>query len=217
VINTTRSADPPASLAACKQYSGSDVIEALLRDFRGKCYLCESPISSRDHSVDHRRSQALFPELKFTWTNLFPACRDCNERRPKPRERYQSERLLDPTCDDVEARLLQTLRYDDPQKTELPCFVAQDPADVYAMATAYELNYLHNSGSVKAAELRDAIRQRVDEVLERLLDFQHHGLDTRGPVRAAWEEPLRADFSRRSPFTALLRGRLGAGVEHLFD
>lgn len=217
MINTSRSADAPASLAAGKQYNGPDVIDALLRDFRGKCYLCEIPISPREHSVDHRRSQTLFPELKFTWKNLFPACRDCNERRPKQRERTHSERLLDPTCDDVEARLQQTLRYGETQKTELPSFAAQDPADEHATATADELHRLHNSGSVKAAELRDAIRQRVDEVLERILEFQRHGIDTRGPVRTAWEEPLRADFSRRSPFTALLRGRLGAGFEHLFD
>jgi len=217
VINTTRSADAPASLAACKKYNSPDVIDALLRDFRGKCYLCETPISPREHSVDHRRSKTLFPEFIYTWANLFPTCRDCNERRPKPRERSQSERLLDPTCDDVEARLHQTLRTVEPQKSEIPCFAPRDPADVHASATADELDHLHNSRLVKAAELRDAIRQRIDEVLERLLEFQQHGSDTRGPVRTAWEEPLRIDFSRRSPFTALIRGRLGAGFEHLFD
>jgi hypothetical protein len=109
VINAVRSTDAPGSLAAGKRYNGQDVVDALLRDFRGKCYLCESRLSRRQHSVDHRRPQAQFPELAFVWSNLFPSCRDCNERRPA----YPIGGLLDPTSDDVEAQLHQTLQYEE--------------------------------------------------------------------------------------------------------
>jgi hypothetical protein len=212
VINATRSLDAPASLAAARHYNLPDVVDALLRDFLGKCYLCELPISVRAHCIDHRRPQARFPELVFAWHNLFPTCRDCNERRPA----YPAEGLLDPATDDVESRLHQTLR---PGQggAETPSFTAIDPLDACAAATARELEHLHNQDSLKAAELRAAIAERIDEVLTRLLDFDAHASATRGPVRQAWEAGLRHDFSRRAPFTALVRGRLGAACQHLFD
>lgn len=213
MINSVRSTDAPGSLAAGKRYNGQDVVDALLRDFRGKCYLCESRLSRRQHSVDHRRPQAQFPALAFVWANLFPSCRDCNERRPA----YPIGGLLDPTSDDVEAQLHQTLQYEEGRGCEVPRFAAIDPADGCAAATARELEHLHNDRSVKAAELRDAIEERINEVLERVIEFRAHGSATRGPVRAAWEEPLRNDLSRRAPFTALVRSRLGAGLEELFD
>lgn len=213
MINARRSADAPRSLAAGTKYNAPDVVDTLLRDFLGKCYLCEIRISVREHSVDHRRPKARFPDLTYAWSNLFPSCRDCNERRPA----FPPEGLLDPTCDDVEARLAQTTQADARHNSEAPRFAAIDPADTFAVATAQELNCLHNGKSVKAAELRAAINQRIDEILERVLEFRAHGSATRGPVRAAWEEPLRLDFSRRAPFTALVRGRLGAGLEHLYD
>lgn len=213
MINTPRTPEAPRSLASGRRYNEPDVVDTLLRDFLGKCYLCETTISAREHSVDHRKPQALFPELVFTWDNLFPACRDCNERRPA----FPTEGLLDPTRDDVESRLHQSLQFDATRNAEVPRFVPVDPIDASAAATARELDHLHNGSSMKAAALRAAISQRVDEVLAALLDFQRHGSATRGPVRAQWEDALRHDFSRRAPFTALVRGRLGAGLEHLFD
>jgi hypothetical protein len=211
VIRATRTPTPPPSLAAAKRHNGGDVVEALLRDFRDKCYLCECPIKAREQCVDHRRSQAEFPELKYT---LFPSCRDCNERRPRS---YPRAGLLDPCSDDVEARLHQTLRPDERGVGEVPHFAAVDPADLTAAATARELDHLHNDAAVKAADLRAAIQQRIDEVLADRLAFAAHGATTRGPVRAAWEAPLRHGFSRRAPFTALVRTRLGEGFAHLFD
>jgi hypothetical protein len=213
VINAVRSPVAPPSLAAGTKYNGRDVVDTLLRDFLGKCYLCEIHITVREHSVDHRRPRAQFPELVCAWANLFPSCRDCNERRPK----IPSGGLLDPTRDDVEARLAQTTQVNAGGTAEVPWFAAREPADALAVATAAELNHLHNSRSVKAAELRSAITARIDEVLQHILDFHTHGSSTRGPVRTVWEEPLRHDFSRRAPFTALVRGRLGAGLESLFD
>lgn len=212
MINATRSPDAPASLAAARSYSGPDVVDALLRDFLGKCYLCEIPISVRAQCVDHRRPQAQFPDLVFAWHNLFPTCRDCNERRPA----YPAEGLLDPGADNIESRLHQTLR-PGPDGPEAPSFAAIDPRDASAAATARELEHLHNQDSLKAAELRAAIAQRIDEVLTELLHFDAHGSATRGPVRQALEAELRHGFSRRAPFTALVRGRLGAGRERLFD
>ncbi len=212
MINAVRSAEAPPSLAAGK-YNAPDVVEALLRDFRGKCYLCETRLWARTHSVDHRKPKSVFPMLEFAWTNLFPSCRDCNERRPKKK---RTNELLDPTADNVEARIEQSMRSGDAGKPEAPWFAARDPADVAAMATARELDHLHNSKSMKAADLRDAINAQINDAIARIIDYQRSA-PTQGPARTAVEEPLRDIFSRRAPFTALVRGRLGAGLEYLFD
>lgn len=212
MIRARRSPESPASLASGK-YGGRDVVEALLRDFLGKCYLCEVKISARELSIDHRKHKALFPELECSWDNLFPTCRDCNDRRPK---KYPAVGLLDPTGDDVELRLEQTLRPVTPTGDERPHFAAADETDARAVATAHELDHIHNTRSIKAIKLRAAIQERIDEVVAELVEFKRQGVTT-GPVRRLFEDRLRELFSRQAPFTALVRGRLGHGFEHLFD
>jgi hypothetical protein len=207
-----RSSESPASLASGK-YGGQDVVEALLRDFLGKCYLCEVKISARELSIDHRKHKSLFPELECSWDNLFPTCRDCNDRRPK---KFPPAGLLDPAGDDIESRLGQTVRSSTPTGDERPHFQSTDPSDARAAATAVELDRLHNTRSIKAVKLRAAITERINEVVQAIVDFERQGVTT-GPVRKVVEEKLRELFSRRAPFTALVRGRLGAGFEHLFD
>lgn len=212
MITVKRCPESPASLATGR-YGGPDVVEALLRDFLGKCYLCEAQISRRAMSVDHRKPKAQFPELTCSWENLFPTCRTCNECR---RRNYPTDGLLDPATDAIESRLEQTLRPSEPTGDERPQFRATDPADAPAAATARELDHIHNADSIKSDELRDAINERIAQVILELADFKKHSTTT-GPVRKLFEDRLRELFSRRAPFTALVRGRLGAGFEHLFD
>lgn len=217
MINAKRRTEPPASLVS-GTYAGDDVLQALHQDFLGKCYLCEVKVSLRDIAVDHRRPKAdpRFAALACAWTNLFPICRICNERRPK---KFPEGGLLDPTAEDedVEARLLQTMRPSDTTGDEIPFFAAVDEGDRSAGNTARELDHIHNArGSIKAADLRRAIAERLDEVLTLKLERERSGV-VRGPVLRACEDGLREAFSRRAPFTALIRGRLGAGLEHLFD
>lgn len=213
MIKTKRSPEQPKSLTT-GHYGKPDVIEVLLRDFLGKCYLCEACITTREVVVDHRKPKAKFPELKCAWSNLFPICRDCNERRPKT---YPSDGLLDPASDDINGRLFQTVQARDATGDEIPHFSAVDQEDVCSIATARELDHVHNAPSYKAADLRDAIAGYVDDVLTKILSFQDHEGVVHGPVRKLFEDDLRRAFARGAPFTAIVRGRLGAGFEHLFD
>lgn len=215
MINAKRRASPPASLAK-GDYAGRDVLQALHEDFHGKCYLCELQIALRDISVDHRRPKGdpRFAALVCAWENLFPTCRICNERRPR---KIPEGGLLDPAAGEVEARLLQTMRASEATGDEVPFFAAVDTGDRAAENTARELDHIHNArGSIKAADLRRAIADRIDEVLMQRMERERSGSVT-GPVLRACEDGLREAFSRRAPFTALIRGRLGSGFEHLFD
>lgn len=53
-----------------------DVIEQLEKDFKKKCYLCETKATSFE--VEHLKSHKGNIELKFDWDNLFLSCRHCN-------------------------------------------------------------------------------------------------------------------------------------------
>ncbi len=215
MINAKRRTEAPVSLAS-GVYAGDDVLQALHQDFLGKCYLCEMQVSLRDIAVDHRcpKADPRFVELACAWTNLFPTCRICNERRPR---KYPDGGLLDPGADDVEIRLRQTMCSLSADGDEAPCFASVAADDRAAVSTARELDHIHNArGSMKAADLRRAITDRMDEVLTLLMERERNG-SVSGPVLRACEDGLRQAFSRRAPFTALIRGRLGSGFEHLFD
>lgn len=76
MFNISRTNPPPASLAR-NDYQSREVVETLREIFHGKCYLCEqSNISNPE--VEHLIPHGGDPVLKFSWDNLFYACRRCN-------------------------------------------------------------------------------------------------------------------------------------------
>lgn len=231
MIDVTRSAEAPPSLAAGVRYDGADVVERLHADFLGKCYLCETPIEPGTFTIDHRRPKGedQFRHLQCSWTNLFPACNThrCNERR---RKKYPPEGLLDPAAGDrVEQRVIQ--RITSPSAV-LAAAVAQfsfEPssrADAPAVSTAEELDRIHNGkGSSPPAErtaraLRATIlrhAQMVAEKLERLKAMEQSG-DEPAKVDASRAE-LRKLLSRRAPYTMLIRSCFAGqpAAQALFD
>ncbi|MBC3436088.1 hypothetical protein HU735_11760 [Pseudomonas sp. BW16M2] len=96
MFKVARSFPPPASLAARRSYTGDDVLEALNRDFLGKCYICETqePLSLNvEHFVAHEGDE----ELTYSWNNLFLSCARCNNFK-----RHHYNNLLDCTDDRVD-------------------------------------------------------------------------------------------------------------------
>src|SRR6185295_14006802 len=107
-----------------------------------------------------RKPRRDFPHLEHDWANLFPTCVAfaCNQRRTK----YPDDGLASPG-EGVEVRVQQELKrtfsafLSAQGKTEF-VFRAVDPADVPAVNTARELNWIHNgTGSFAVNELRLAI------------------------------------------------------------
>jgi hypothetical protein len=212
MIDVTRRAKPPASLAADKRYDGADVVEALHQDFLGKCYLCETPIQPGTFTIDHRKpkGEGQFPELRCAWPNLFPTCNThrCNERRTKL---YPAGGLLDPGGGHrLEARIHQRLERPSGVLASGEArfvFGAVSQDDKAAANTAEELRRLHaGEGSSPPAQrtanaLRGAILAHVRLVAEKL-----RGLEgAQGSERVERSRELRMLLSRKAPYTTLVR------------
>ena len=200
MIDVERSQPPPPSLVTHTKYDGEDVKTRLLEDFLGKCYLTETVLGRGGFEIDHRRPQAEYRELRFQWENLFPAHPDANRRRSR---KWPEHGLLDPAGNDrVEQRIQQWLDGDFE-----PRFAASAADDLPAVNTAQELDKLHNDRNPKAADLRDAVRTQLCRVQQRLLDYQKAQASpaTLPAELLRIEQELRQMFSRRAPYTMLLR------------
>ncbi|SRR5260221_7829703 len=89
----------PASLLVvnCSKHDGQDVQETLVTDQYEKCYLCEQK-TTKSFQIEHHKAKAIghYPELAYTWSNLFLSCPYCNVRKPNE---FQ---LLDPVNNNIE-------------------------------------------------------------------------------------------------------------------
>lgn len=81
--------------------------ELLLANQHQKCYLCEQR-TGKSFQIDHLRAQAAnrYPELKYTWTNLFLVCPFCNQRKSEGFD------VLDPTLHNIEDIIIQRIDYE---------------------------------------------------------------------------------------------------------
>lgn len=230
MIDIVRSQPGPEFLRTSKskgrdRCGHEDVIRTLHTDFLAKCYLCERPLPQSLIRVDHRKHWNDFEDLRFEWTNLFPACDHCNGRRPNT---YPEQGLLDPGAGhQLESRLHQRVL---PGPTgEAYEFSATQPDDKAAQNTADELARVHAlSGSTfrarkGAAELRSAIldRYRLDvepcaRNVRRLRRLRAKGEAIPQGELEASERKFRRLTSRRAPFTMLVRSLFG-DLHDLFD
>lgn len=71
-------------------YKAETVRAALEKLFNYKCAYCESPLEETDWDVEHFRPKGGVAEnpshpgyfwLAYTWNNLYPSCKPCNQRR----------------------------------------------------------------------------------------------------------------------------------------
>jgi len=61
------------------KYRHSQIKQALVEMFNGKCAYCESKITHIDYAhIEHYKPKEKFKELCFEWTNLLLACGICN-------------------------------------------------------------------------------------------------------------------------------------------
>lgn len=105
MIKVLKSEDVPTSLATTLQYNGEDVAKQLYMDQKRKCYLCERRCVT-DYQVEHRRSQAHFPEDRLSWNNLLLGCSYCNAKKSS-----DYDNIVDPTHVNVEEVISQRINY----------------------------------------------------------------------------------------------------------
>lgn len=214
MIDIVRSQPAPDSLASEDAYDGDDVKERLRTDFLAKCYLCEGVFIAREFEVDHRRPKAEFPELKYSWDNLFPACHHCNQTRHRS---WRKGGYLSPGADDdLETRLVQELVTIAGKL--VPSFDAMRPEDLAAVNTAHELDHVHNH-TRNADHPRNAIHYYCTEVWRAVAAYlkcqQNRERDEAAYSRARLR--VKKLVSRRAPYTTLIRSQVRDYVEDLFD
>lgn len=226
MIDVDRPVEVPQSLAAGKSYREFDVLEALHRAFRGKCYLCEAPVTLGAIEVDHRRPQGdkRFAHLRYDWNNLFPTCatHKCNQRRPG----YPDGDLVSPG-EGVEMRVVHEIdRHYSTCITTVGVttfrFRSADPADAPAGNTAKELDHIHNDrSSIKALELRFAVLQHVGSLETGMHIYDHLCRDPKAEPAVVAKQKLWVQrwVSRDAPFTMLVRSYFAhvEAVRALFD
>lgn len=112
MVKIERTPTAPASLAIEKEkgtskYNGFDVMEALNRDFRGKCYICEID-GLQTVQVEHLRPHCggKNRDLMFAWDNLFLSCGHCNNVKNK--KKYEDS-VIDCCKEDPEYHIKQEL------------------------------------------------------------------------------------------------------------
>ncbi|GAB3543792.1 hypothetical protein [Spirosoma fluminis] len=188
-----------------EQYRSADLFVAFDDCFFKKCYLTEQAFfTSWSMDVEHFLPQNERPDLKYEWTNLYPASHDANMMKPRitPAGGY-----LDPCnpSDDVENGLIYFVDFE----SDSIHFQAADPSNIKAVNTAKLLQKLHNGTTVethrKTVELREAIRKKYIKILERIDDWRNarESNDTRAEFEA--ERMLKGLLSRRAAFTMLIR------------
>jgi uncharacterized protein (TIGR02646 family) len=110
MIRVRKSIEVPQSLQAqnCNKYDSEDVKVVLYENQNGKCYLCEQK-TRKSFEIEHfkAKTEGYYPELKFTWSNLFLSCPYCNGRKSN-----DFNHLLNPIDDDIEEIIEQRILFD---------------------------------------------------------------------------------------------------------
>lgn len=186
-------------------YRNSDLIEAFDDCFFAKCYLTEKKfVSSYEMDVEHFLPKNEFPELRYAWSNLYPADHDANMMKPRliPEGGY-----LDPcnAVDDVENDLFYWLDFGG-----RTChFEATNKENIKAVNTAQLLHRVHNghdtSSQLKTGGLRKALFDKRDEVNKTIINWLSAKSNGNTFEEMKQARLLKRLLSRTASFTMLIR------------
>lgn len=93
-----RQADPKAKFNWPDRDCCQQTRKTLVGMTRKHCAFCDGPFVESRKTIEHFKPKSRFPELAFTWGNLFPCCDKCQSSKL---EKFD-ERLLKPDEDAYE-------------------------------------------------------------------------------------------------------------------
>ena len=186
-------------------YRNADLFEAFDDCFLKKCYLTEQAFfSSWSMDVEHFIPQIERPDLKYEWTNLYPASHDANIMKPRNTPAGGYLNPCEPN-DDVESDILYFLDYEN----DAVHFKAADSTKMKAVNTALLLQKLYNGDTPetrrKTVELRNAIHKRYVKILELIDDWRESREANNVQIMFETERKLKFYLSRRASFTMIMR------------
>jgi hypothetical protein len=156
--------------------------------------------------IEHFQSKDFkaHPELRYEWTNLYPADHDANMVKPRitPTGGY-----LDPCHpnEDVENDILYDLSF----SSDKCYFSAKNPSNQKALNTANLLDRIHNghdvASNIKTKGLRFAIFKHRNYLRNLIIDWQDAVIKNDQQEAFRFSNKIKAILSRKSAFTMLLR------------
>lgn len=196
MIKIERSKNIPESLKEKREYNGADVIDQLMHDFYGKCYICGiKPIQDPEieHLLPHKGGK--YPDRKFDWENLFLSCGHCNNI--KNQDKYDAN-VLDCCKRDPEMLIDFIL------KGNTVSVNAKDNTDIEAVITAELVNEVFNKTNtemrVYKCQVRvNALLEEMNALLHTLERYQDNKTSNINI------KTLRALLDRKSPFAEFKR------------
>jgi hypothetical protein len=197
--------DPTLPKPECSPaYRNADIFEAFDTYFHSKCYLSEEWfLNSWAMDVEHFIPQAERPDLKYDWSNLYPASHDANMVKPSktPEGGY-----LDPCKDDVEKEIRYAMNFG----VQEIWFEASDPTNQKAVNTAQLLSKIHNGGNnansrKKTETLKHAIWTRKIDILKTIDKWREAKMSNKIDEEFQNRKYLQALLSKKAAFTMLMR------------
>lgn len=79
-----------------RRYRHADILSTLVAMSRAKCMYCEAGVPEDAGVVEHRVAIAFDKTRAFDWSNLFWACKSCNDRKLEETQ-IAASHTLDPT------------------------------------------------------------------------------------------------------------------------
>lgn len=194
--------DKPKTSAS---YRESDLIKAFDTCFFKKCYLTEKRFySSWEMDVEHFIPQNERPDLKYKWTNLYPADSNANKMKPN---KTPNGGYLDPCSpiDDVEKEIIYHFDVDLEECQFEPVSISNQKA-INTSELLYRIHNGHDADSnAKTAGLRKAIAMQRDKIYKTIMAWQHARSNNDKIEEANFRRELKFLLSRKSPFTMLMR------------
>lgn len=207
MINVTKSQPAPLCLSEEKAkpngiYRREEVRERLIKDFNGKCYICEDSDLTNieiEHFIPHLGKNI---DLRFDWNNLFYTCGHCN--------RIKGTRLDLLNCTNPSHNIIERIKF---HINPIPFSEAQISTtsnfveDTLTLNTVLLLRDIYNYTGKDSNSFDQALNLRKKVVVE-IMEFQKYLVDyfyTRG-LNEADKDELRAKIRRKlhpeSQFTA---------------
>lgn len=181
-------------------YNCGCVLERLQKDFKNKCYLCESKIYSSvniEHFKPHHNGK--YKVLKFDWNNLFLACNHCNNIKS-----VKFDNILN--CTDLNEAIEEKISYYfQGAPTELVKIIA-DSNDSKTLQTQELLLAIYN-GTTKQKKLEsENIRDTLAEEIARFLKYlRKHHKEYDAKEKRRYSQKIEKHLKNTSAFTAFKR------------
>jgi hypothetical protein len=209
MIYFEKSQTVPESLAVEKQkasgkYNLEDVQEQLQKDFKDKCYICESrSLTSRevDHFKPYKDGKGHEnKELEFCWDNLFLACRHCNGIKGSG---YQPLWNCTRKEDNIEAHLsFSMLPF---PRAQVEIFALDDDSRSINTKNLLDAIYTGTTAANKrdAANIRENLAKEIRDFQSLLFDYESESCG--GAEKEHIRSKIAFELSSSSAFTAFKR------------